>query len=572
MEKDIDYFRTINNTQLDLLLEEREAYHEGFIIDIIESNSLICGEITPLRRLFVRSKRTSETSDDIGWVLFDDVDRCMTCGHQFGVWKSKIHCYACGNVVCSSCCNMEAAIEACDQPRPGCLLCYWGQETVEVQPTPKKGLPVYISDITLLGQACVTHADSKLIIRARSKMDYRLVRVNLCVSPLIPERAELSKFGLISMVFGPSSTSSDGVDVYTVVVNPDELQTRRMTSVVDAAVDKGGRDDGGVVELCTQALSLVARVTGQPLSTIFRVDTSSTYYYPDKTIAENERHANANADMLTLGLPQTEDTSQKGRRHPEVQVEIAVPGPTAFKIFTQLPITLTQGQKISSVKTHHNDDSSVTSDNDKKKLNQASIMQSRRGNTIVRQFKEKYSGSVAITRDSSSVSGSVSGAPSYDKVKNEMKLNRLNAMPRGLIREQSAISDIESQDSKAFSVFNQTLSLVVVGEQKKIVVQNSMMECQREEMVNASAAAKIKRNSIKQPAILVGWLILIMDEKGINSGKGIITGLRKKILRTTEFRISTPEAEDRWVRLQREEKMPGLRFQLMRKIDLPIQA
>lgn len=67
-----------------------------------------------------------------GWVLPIDVDNCVVCSKGFGFLTHKKHCYACGNVVCSSCSDQKAIVESIESigPQRVCTLCHWGQEVV----------------------------------------------------------------------------------------------------------------------------------------------------------------------------------------------------------------------------------------------------------------------------------------------------------------------------------------------------------------------------------------------------------------------------------------------------------
>jgi hypothetical protein len=44
---------------------------------------------------------------NVGWVVTDQITRCMCCSHGFSLKKTRHHCRACGNLVCNKCSNYE---------------------------------------------------------------------------------------------------------------------------------------------------------------------------------------------------------------------------------------------------------------------------------------------------------------------------------------------------------------------------------------------------------------------------------------------------------------------------------
>jgi len=83
-----------------------------------------------VRRVFVESDDQGAYSG-VGWVLSVDVDFCMVCQRDFGLfYDPHIHCYSCGNVVCNNCVNTALVYELQKiGPVPVCKFCDWGQVT-----------------------------------------------------------------------------------------------------------------------------------------------------------------------------------------------------------------------------------------------------------------------------------------------------------------------------------------------------------------------------------------------------------------------------------------------------------
>eukprot|EP00768_Dysnectes_brevis_P006465 gnl/Dysnectes_brevis/5105_a7202_291.p1 GENE.gnl/Dysnectes_brevis/5105_a7202_291~~gnl/Dysnectes_brevis/5105_a7202_291.p1 ORF type:complete len:1014 (+),score=244.20 gnl/Dysnectes_brevis/5105_a7202_291:99-3140(+) len=63
-----------------------------------------------LPRLQMRGSQGGATHDQVSarpkWDETDSVDRCAECFKKFSVFRRKHHCYSCGRVLCSGCCNI----------------------------------------------------------------------------------------------------------------------------------------------------------------------------------------------------------------------------------------------------------------------------------------------------------------------------------------------------------------------------------------------------------------------------------------------------------------------------------
>ncbi len=72
----------------------------------------------------------------VGWVMNDDIEHCMVCNRQFGLFLWKKHCRCCGNVICGNCVVDQELIivELSDLGEQMlCVQCYYGQEEVHAQ-------------------------------------------------------------------------------------------------------------------------------------------------------------------------------------------------------------------------------------------------------------------------------------------------------------------------------------------------------------------------------------------------------------------------------------------------------
>ena len=86
------------------------------------------GEAFTVRRLCVSSE-CKDPYAPAGWMLAAEMPLCTICGEEFGMFKWKRHCKACGNVVCSDCSPETAIILELLNigPLRACVHCYWGQ-------------------------------------------------------------------------------------------------------------------------------------------------------------------------------------------------------------------------------------------------------------------------------------------------------------------------------------------------------------------------------------------------------------------------------------------------------------
>ena len=90
-----------------------------------------------VKRLYIHDPSRSSPLSKIGWILDEDVDRCMLCDMLFAFNKSKSHCRACGNVFCRPCSrNFIPFADATSLgPQRVCNLCFYGQTSISIIPT-----------------------------------------------------------------------------------------------------------------------------------------------------------------------------------------------------------------------------------------------------------------------------------------------------------------------------------------------------------------------------------------------------------------------------------------------------
>jgi hypothetical protein len=79
------------------------------IIDVREHTQVLDHTPTRLFKIYVNTKESKELST-VGWVSNENVLFCLDCFREFSFLTRKHHCRACGNVLCSHCCNSFSVI------------------------------------------------------------------------------------------------------------------------------------------------------------------------------------------------------------------------------------------------------------------------------------------------------------------------------------------------------------------------------------------------------------------------------------------------------------------------------
>lgn len=112
------------------------------VLGYTEHKVIINGRYSVIHRVFVKALDSGSYAK-LGWVLSNDVKHCMVCSKELVAyllsWSAhRLHCHACGNIICPECSPAEANVEALDSvgPVPVCNQCYFGQvRVISVQVT-----------------------------------------------------------------------------------------------------------------------------------------------------------------------------------------------------------------------------------------------------------------------------------------------------------------------------------------------------------------------------------------------------------------------------------------------------
>lgn len=610
-------------------LINRSQKNEQYVISIVETMTLIGGQQLSFRRIFYEENNFMNISK-IGWVLIQDIDKCMICSVDFINSKTKYHCHACGNIICSSCCQFDACIEGTLTPGIACHQCYWEQAIVSLNPTVSDGLPVYIGDPTKFGRVDFTTAEACLLVRASSKVDLRKICINICSSDKIPQH---SYKGLIFMLYGPMHLSVDGVKVYHVVVNSTELKNRMLNFSKDFMMADATDEDGGVVELCTQAVSLVSRASCEKLSSNFKIDQSLPFYNHELTKGENERYGFSLSAAKQQGDEEILDTGLESHQTKKIHlVELAISEKKCFDEFIQVPLSLDQAKRC-----HERLAATPREDLRRGMLQRAARSVSPTPGSLVRERSlsrgispRGYPPRSPLRRDNSKIQSETTNDPSFRlpvsgkqgagrgmgsrefsiarsqvgiaskwercSSAEEQGRERASSTPvnrREMMANHKTISfatprrgrpgllmaDGSVSTDRRFSGSSVNLSGVGSPERQGSVknrlreqlagqggITPEMMVYEEEDRVDEFTASQVKLASRDRPDALIGWLIFLIDQGNNRRVLGIVTDTRKNLQRKTEFKVSNVEGSQ-WFLLNRGTGKTGCSFQVFRNIE-----
>lgn len=542
------------------------------------SETILCidGEATKIRRVFCNKIKLIPS--DIGWILFNDVKKCMVCIDTFSFNLSKYHCHACGNVICARCCQFDAVIEGNKAGCVACHQCFWGQSSVPINPTFDDGFPVHINDLDLFGEVRKVQVESRLVIRGKSLESLSIVYINICLSDLIPQHTEN---GVIYMLYGVNFVTEDNVKVYHVVVNPGELLNRLRNYAKDFNDIQTVEEDGGVVELCTQAMDFVSRASCDPLCTPFKIESALPFYNYKLSIGDNERYRRSlsakkksSKEIKIKSLKSSSSDSRVFGGGLEVEsenshmVSVYIPDESCFRKFIQVPLREYQGQEI-------------LISAGKKSTN----LETRSYETLPASFR-KFS--VGTLKHSEMIDKTYSNTPetlifdvddvNFSGTLPSSRLSKTNDEGEDnnneLLATNSRVDEAESVCSSLSDTVQHFGSALRQKRMKKIAqglrsVNPKMLKCEEMQIIEKSFADRLKADSLATPVVLVGWLILIVDEQlGLN-GNFVISDVHKSFLtfRKTKFKVHNLECS-KWVLLSRGIGKSGCHFEILRDVCL----
>jgi hypothetical protein len=70
----------------------------------------------------------------VGWIIDEDINDCIICNKEFGLFLRKHHCRSCGNIICHDCSDNFVTIEEMSElgEQRVCNMCYWGQVHISI--------------------------------------------------------------------------------------------------------------------------------------------------------------------------------------------------------------------------------------------------------------------------------------------------------------------------------------------------------------------------------------------------------------------------------------------------------
>lgn len=188
---------------------------EGMLMFVDQEEVLMNGKPRMIRRLFLQPRNADSTSNSfscVGWVVNEDINSCMVCGIEFGMFRWPHHCRSCGNIVCHPCSPETATVvelQDLGEVRV-CVLCYWGQDPVHASYTrelpetnnminhdelisrleePIDPVPVFA--VLLQRRLSFTDTGRRSMQNPRA---FRLVFINVCIHDILLEWPEGREF------------------------------------------------------------------------------------------------------------------------------------------------------------------------------------------------------------------------------------------------------------------------------------------------------------------------------------------------------------------------------------------
>jgi hypothetical protein len=138
-------------------MAEKRTYamiDNNFVVVRVQKETVtIKGRFTTIHRVIVSTSDTGAYKN-VGWVHNSDMPYCSICLQDFYFFSSKLHCHACGHIVCRNCCEDDVCVkelEQCGGVQVG-KCCYWGQESVNRVPV----IPINIAHQTFTARVNTT--------------------------------------------------------------------------------------------------------------------------------------------------------------------------------------------------------------------------------------------------------------------------------------------------------------------------------------------------------------------------------------------------------------------------------
>ncbi len=127
-------------------LKETKPSEQTLIVDIREQSYSLPSRKSSIdiHRVFIQTT-DSGVFINVGWVMNEDVSRCLLCCHSFNyTTRWRHHCRCCGNLICSECCRNSCLIATKEDLGllKVCNNCYRPNETIPILNTRSIGRSV----------------------------------------------------------------------------------------------------------------------------------------------------------------------------------------------------------------------------------------------------------------------------------------------------------------------------------------------------------------------------------------------------------------------------------------------
>lgn len=548
---------SINKLKTECNKQDAERQNERgkpFILAVRESNITLNGSLIDLQRVFVKVKGASVLCS-VGWVLDKNLTMCMQCCRSFSMSKGKHHCRACGDLLCSHCCFRKTFINGAELLGRFlvCTKCFscatgkanitgsldWGSKVYEAT----VGMPKLNKfKSTEINDQDPTDSEIEILPEPSSSPEPS--------DPITPiKRMILPKPGFIIKT---KLTTTDQRKVFINVFYDPEVQDPELTLLQTP-------DGYSFPEMDSTSL----REDGNQ-STISSISGNSdfTSVVPKRSQKRNDSYtiASSRGGFSALGSLET----------PSVRVI-----PHIFLCTMRQEVPDKEGRNawlvsvvVSSV-YFTGKIRSVTDGVSVGKIIQVLNMAFNWSMCDTSYTLPKVKAGFKCGPD-----GHDWAPPEAEYVANEFVVEQQSPLTqeaahnlRALQKRRVPLPELIKEAAQCSPHLQVTMEPVKSGK-----LQPPMMEVHSEQHIDMSLLKGLKITSVSVPGILVGWQIVVLLEQRDIAAVAVVTATRKNLRRQSEFKLSTVDHGECWVKLKRGPSKPGFEFILIRKILLTASA
>mmetsp|Transcript_18874 Transcript_18874/g.31849 ORF Transcript_18874/g.31849 Transcript_18874/m.31849 type:complete len:589 (-) Transcript_18874:319-2085(-) len=529
----------------------------------------LCGTVYPIHRVFVRDQ-------PVGWVLNEDMDQCINCRNQFGsstvfsligYMTVKHHCRSCGNIVCSNCCEIVGEGKHCS-------LCYWGQDEAGDNLTTARSAPE-VAVLTKTQVKKLEESYGSFVQEARKSRESRSNASSISSARYSDyhrssARIRHSLDKKLSSSNGSSRTShgsSTGTRSRSAHRQHGHGQCHLAAdadSPPRSHLDGGGHNIGGGQKKIKPPLHPTSR-SGSNVSLL----SLSQQQQPPKQPQQQQQREEEDGSTTVV----------------TASLSASLSGSSSFDEFAG---TTPPPSTPSSTPSYHHHHHHHQAQHRRRVSGGGGSISSKGSLQQPPQLQPNYH---RCARSSYSTG---TGSSLGDDTSTLMEEASVMTPGVRFKEENEWMGEEEEEDSasvvtatstfvhsiaviKPFVLDRSTRKHVHGGHYSSSSKGQAMLGPESVAFLSELSVSSFERKYIKEtaqetPDCLVGWQVLLMDTHQKSPlGLGVITGWRKNLLHQSEYRISTLQSPDCWVKLRRSAKQQGTEFIPLRPVLKSVQ-